>query len=137
MGKFGDTVDAEDIDRFAAQSGDWWDPRGGFRPLHQINPARIDFIRRRLLAHFCRDARSLRPFDNLSLADIGCGGGLVAEPMTRLGFSASRNSGMASSATNARHGGQHLSSETLVEPCNEGNQAECKELLVCRPGELH
>src|SRR5437773_9941363 len=57
--------------------------------------------------------------------------------VTRLGFSASRNSGMASSATNARHGGQHLSSETLVEPCNEGTQSECKELLVCRPGELH
>jgi 2-polyprenyl-6-hydroxyphenyl methylase/3-demethylubiquinone-9 3-methyltransferase len=87
MGEFGDTVDAEDIDRFAAQSGDWWDPRGSFRPLHQINPARIDFIRRHLLAHFRRDSRSLRPFDGLSLADIGCGGGLVAESMTRLGFS--------------------------------------------------
>jgi 2-polyprenyl-6-hydroxyphenyl methylase/3-demethylubiquinone-9 3-methyltransferase len=86
MGEFGDTVDAEDIDRFAAQSGDWWDPGGSFRPLHQINPARIDFIRRHLLAHFCRDPRSLRPFADLRLADIGCGGGLVAEPMTRLGF---------------------------------------------------
>src|SRR5205085_2013941 len=54
--------------------------------LHQINPARIDFIRSRLLAHFSRDAHSLRPFAGLSLADIGCGGGLVAEPMARLGF---------------------------------------------------
>jgi 2-polyprenyl-6-hydroxyphenyl methylase / 3-demethylubiquinone-9 3-methyltransferase len=86
MDEFGDTVDQSDVDRFAAQSADWWDESGGFRPLHQINPARIDFIRRELLAHFRRDPRSLQPFSGLSLADIGCGGGLVAEPMTRLGF---------------------------------------------------
>jgi 2-polyprenyl-6-hydroxyphenyl methylase/3-demethylubiquinone-9 3-methyltransferase len=86
MTQFGDTVDRHDIDRFAAQSANWWDPRGSFRPLHQINPARIDFIRRELLAHFRRDARSLSPFAGLRLADIGCGGGLVAEPMARLGF---------------------------------------------------
>ncbi len=87
MDEFGDTVDPDDIDRFAALGGDWWDQRGSFRPLHQINPARIDFIRGRLLAHFHRDSGSLRPFSGLTLADIGCGGGLVAEPMTRLGFS--------------------------------------------------
>lgn len=85
MAEFGDTVDPEDIDRFAAQAADWWDPSGSFRPLHQINPARIDFIRRELIAHFRRDARPLAPFTGLSLADIGCGGGLVAEPMARLG----------------------------------------------------
>ena len=86
MNEFGDTVDRHDIDRFAAQSANWWDPRGSFRPLHQINPARIDFIRQELLAHFRRDERSLSPFAGLRLADIGCGGGLVAEPMARLGF---------------------------------------------------
>jgi 2-polyprenyl-6-hydroxyphenyl methylase/3-demethylubiquinone-9 3-methyltransferase len=86
MDEFGDTVDRQDVDRFAAQSASWWDPRGSFRPLHQINPARIDFIRRELLAHFRRDGRMLTPFAGLSLADIGCGGGLVAEPMRRLGF---------------------------------------------------
>src|SRR5438270_9713995 len=86
MSEFGDTVDRQDIDRFAAQSASWWDPWGSFRPLHRINPARIDFIRRQLLAHFNRDARSLRPFAGLTLADIGCGGGLIAEPMARLGF---------------------------------------------------
>ena len=87
MTDFGDTVDPEDIERFAAHGASWWDPSGRFRPLHQINPARLDFIRGQLLAHFARDARSLSPFGGLSLADIGCGGGLVAEPMTRLGFS--------------------------------------------------
>ena len=86
MSHFGDTVDPDDIERFAAQGGEWWDPHGAFRPLHQINPARIDFIRSRLLAHFRRDSASLRPFDGLRLADIGCGGGLAAEPMARLGF---------------------------------------------------
>jgi len=86
MSEFGDTVDRNDIDRFAAQSAAWWDPEGSFRPLHRINPARLDFIRRQLLASFGRDAKGLRPFEGLRLIDIGCGGGLVAEPMTRLGF---------------------------------------------------
>jgi 2-polyprenyl-6-hydroxyphenyl methylase / 3-demethylubiquinone-9 3-methyltransferase len=85
MAEFGDTVDPEDIGRFAAQGADWWDPAGSFRPLHRLNPARLAFIRDQLRAHFGRDARSLTPFAGLSLADIGCGGGLVAEPMTRLG----------------------------------------------------
>ena len=86
MNRDDDTVDREDIDRFAAHSASWWDPRGSFQPLHRINPARIGFIRRHLLSHFGRDARSLRPFDGFTLVDIGCGGGLVAEPMARLGF---------------------------------------------------
>jgi 2-polyprenyl-6-hydroxyphenyl methylase/3-demethylubiquinone-9 3-methyltransferase len=86
MDEFGDTVDRADIDRFAAQSGAWWDPEGSFRSLHRINPARLDFIRRQLLACFGRDAAALRPFDGLTLVDIGCGGGLIAEPMARLGF---------------------------------------------------
>jgi 2-polyprenyl-6-hydroxyphenyl methylase/3-demethylubiquinone-9 3-methyltransferase len=87
MNRDGETVDPDDIDRFAAQSASWWDPHGSFRPLHRLNPARLAFIRRQLLAHFHRDARSLRPFEGLSLVDIGCGGGLAAEPMARLGFS--------------------------------------------------
>ncbi|MFI4947797.1 MAG: bifunctional 2-polyprenyl-6-hydroxyphenol methylase/3-demethylubiquinol 3-O-methyltransferase UbiG [Alphaproteobacteria bacterium] len=86
MDEFGDTVDPDDIDRFAALTASWWDPSGSFRPLHRINPVRIDFIRRELLAYFKRDVRALSPFNGLSLADIGCGGGLVAEPMARLGF---------------------------------------------------
>jgi 2-polyprenyl-6-hydroxyphenyl methylase / 3-demethylubiquinone-9 3-methyltransferase len=86
MSEFGGTVDPRDIDRFARHSAGWWNPGGSFRPLHQINAARLDFIRRELIAHFHRDPAALTPFAGLSLADIGCGGGLVAEPMTRLGF---------------------------------------------------
>jgi 2-polyprenyl-6-hydroxyphenyl methylase/3-demethylubiquinone-9 3-methyltransferase len=80
------TVDPGEIERFAAHSAGWWDPHGSFQPLHRINPVRLDFIRTQLVAHFRRDPRVLRPFDGLTLLDIGCGGGLVAEPMARLGF---------------------------------------------------
>jgi 2-polyprenyl-6-hydroxyphenyl methylase/3-demethylubiquinone-9 3-methyltransferase len=80
------TVDAGEIERFARLAGEWWDPAGPFRPLHRFNPTRLAYIRERLLAHFGRDERSVAPFRGLRLLDIGCGGGLVAEPMARLGF---------------------------------------------------
>ena len=80
------TVDPQEIERFAAHAEAWWDPEGSFRPLHRLNPVRLDYIRQHLTAHFGRSVSSLRPFDGLTLLDIGCGGGLVAEPMSRLGF---------------------------------------------------
>jgi 2-polyprenyl-6-hydroxyphenyl methylase/3-demethylubiquinone-9 3-methyltransferase len=82
----GATIDPEASGCFAARSEMWWDPDGSYRALHWINPVRLGFIRRHLLAHFRCDPSSLRPFEGLSLLDIGCGGGLIAEPMTRLGF---------------------------------------------------
>ncbi|HEX5319690.1 MAG TPA: bifunctional 2-polyprenyl-6-hydroxyphenol methylase/3-demethylubiquinol 3-O-methyltransferase UbiG [Stellaceae bacterium] len=80
------TADRDEIARFAAQSAGWWDPMGEFGPLHRLNPVRLEFIRTALVARFGRDPHSLRPFAGLSLVDIGCGGGLIAEPMARLGF---------------------------------------------------
>jgi 2-polyprenyl-6-hydroxyphenyl methylase / 3-demethylubiquinone-9 3-methyltransferase len=80
------TVDDEELGRFADQANGWWDPEGSFRALHRLNPTRLGFIRSRLLTHFHRDPGLLRPFTGLRLLDIGCGGGLVAEPMARLGF---------------------------------------------------
>jgi 2-polyprenyl-6-hydroxyphenyl methylase/3-demethylubiquinone-9 3-methyltransferase len=82
----GGTADRDEIGRFAALSAGWWDPAGSFAPLHRLNPVRLDFIRTELLGHFARDQHALSPFEGLSLLDIGCGGGLVAEPMARLGF---------------------------------------------------
>lgn len=82
----GDIVDPAEVARFAMQAASWWDPAGSFRPLHRLNPARLEFIRTELIAHFARDSRSLEPFAGLELADIGSGGGLIAEPMARLGF---------------------------------------------------
>ncbi|HLY55299.1 MAG TPA: bifunctional 2-polyprenyl-6-hydroxyphenol methylase/3-demethylubiquinol 3-O-methyltransferase UbiG [Stellaceae bacterium] len=80
------SVDAGEIAHFAGMAGGWWDESGPFRPLHRINPIRLTYLRERLIGNFGRDAGKLRPFDGLSLVDIGCGGGLIAEPMARLGF---------------------------------------------------
>ena len=80
------SVDPEEVAKFAALAEEWWDPTGKFAPLHKFNPVRLGYIRDTVSKHFGRDARSLRPFEGLSLLDIGCGGGLLAEPMARLGF---------------------------------------------------
>jgi 2-polyprenyl-6-hydroxyphenyl methylase/3-demethylubiquinone-9 3-methyltransferase len=81
------SIDPDEVARFAAIAEAWWDPNGKFRPLHRFNPIRLEYVRDRLAAHFGRDVTGRQPFAGLSLIDIGCGGGLVAEPMTRLGFS--------------------------------------------------
>ncbi len=79
------TVDAAEVARFDALAAEWWDPDGPMRPLHQLNPVRLDYIRSRLGGHFDLDRKSLRPLEGLRLADIGCGGGLLSEPLARLG----------------------------------------------------
>ncbi len=81
------SVDPAEIAKFSAMAAEWWDPAGKFAPLHKFNPVRLGFIREAAAAHFRRDPKSLRPFEGLTLLDIGCGGGLLAEPMARLGFS--------------------------------------------------
>ncbi|HWK47126.1 MAG TPA: bifunctional 2-polyprenyl-6-hydroxyphenol methylase/3-demethylubiquinol 3-O-methyltransferase UbiG [Stellaceae bacterium] len=81
------TVDPAEVERFARLAEEWWDPAGKFKPLHRFNPTRLGFIRDRMAARFGRDIAGTSPFGGLSLVDIGCGGGLVAEPMARLGFS--------------------------------------------------
>src|ERR1044072_4015428 len=80
------SVDPAEIAKFSAMAAEWWDPAGKFAPLHKFNPVRLGFIRATAAAHFPRDPKSLRPFEGLNLLDIGCGGGLLSEPMARLGF---------------------------------------------------
>jgi 2-polyprenyl-6-hydroxyphenyl methylase / 3-demethylubiquinone-9 3-methyltransferase len=80
------TIDRDEVERFARIARAWWEPEGEFRPLHKLNPVRLAFIRDRLAAHFGRDPRASRPFAGRRLLDIGCGGGLVSEPLARLGF---------------------------------------------------
>ena len=80
------SLDPEEVAKFSRIAAEWWDPAGKFAPLHKFNPVRLAFIRQEALAHFGRDARALRPFEGLTLLDIGCGGGLLSEPMARLGF---------------------------------------------------
>lgn len=79
------TIDPAEVDRFAALAATWWDESGPFRALHRVNPARLAFLRERAVRHFSRDTRALRPLEGLSALDIGCGGGLVSEPLARLG----------------------------------------------------
>ncbi len=79
------TLDSEEVARFSRLASEWWDPAGKFRPLHQIGPPRLAFIRDQAVQHFARDAKALRPLSGLSALDIGCGGGLVAEPLARMG----------------------------------------------------
>lgn len=81
------TVDPAEIDRFSRMAAEWWDPTGKFKPLHKFNPVRLAYIRDRVAEQFGRDPRSSRPFDGLRFLDIGCGGGLLCEPMARLGAS--------------------------------------------------
>ncbi|WP_412099004.1 bifunctional 2-polyprenyl-6-hydroxyphenol methylase/3-demethylubiquinol 3-O-methyltransferase UbiG [Defluviimonas sp. D31] len=79
------TVDPAEVAKFEAMAAEWWDPHGKFKPLHMMNPVRLDYITRQIAAEFGRDLAAERPFDGLRLLDIGCGGGLLSEPMTRLG----------------------------------------------------
>jgi len=84
------TIDRAEIEKFAAMAEAWWDPAGKFRPLHRLNPVRIDFIRDRAAAHFGRaqGGDDAAPLEGLTLLDIGSGGGLLTEPMARLGANA-------------------------------------------------
>ena len=79
------TVDHQEIAKFEAMAEEWWDPNGKSKPLHMLNPCRLDYIVMQLAAQFGRDRSKLRPFEGLRILDIGCGGGLLCEPMARLG----------------------------------------------------
>ena len=81
------TVDPAEVERFSRIADEWWDPAGKFAPLHRLNPVRIGYVRDRIAAHWGRDALNGEPLQGLSLLDIGCGGGLLSEPMCRLGAS--------------------------------------------------
>ena len=77
------SVDPEEVEKFSRMAAEWWDPESKFKPLHKFNPVRLNHIRDRLCEHFGRDGE--KPLEGLRILDIGCGGGLVCEPMARLG----------------------------------------------------
>ncbi|WP_106746619.1 bifunctional 2-polyprenyl-6-hydroxyphenol methylase/3-demethylubiquinol 3-O-methyltransferase UbiG [Yoonia maritima] len=79
------TVDPSEIAKFEAMAAEWWDLNGKFKPLHMMNPVRLDYITRQIAAEFGRDLTEPKPFEGLRILDIGCGGGLLCEPMARLG----------------------------------------------------
>ena len=79
------TIDQAEVERFSAMAAEWWNPSGKFRPLHKFNPVRLAYIRDQVAARFGRDPHAAKPFEGLRFLDIGCGGGLLCEPMARLG----------------------------------------------------
>jgi 2-polyprenyl-6-hydroxyphenyl methylase/3-demethylubiquinone-9 3-methyltransferase len=79
------SVDQREIQAFSKDSSHWWDETGPFAPLHKLNPVRLSYIKDQICNHFKRDAMALDAYQGLKVLDIGCGGGLVCEPMARLG----------------------------------------------------
>ncbi len=117
------SVDPEEVAKFAALADDWWDPAGTFAPLHKLNPARLTFIRDRIAAHQGRDPLAERPLTGLRVLDIGCGGGLLCEPLTRLGAEVTgidaAEPNVAAAARHAAEAGldidyRHTTAETLT-----------------------
>ena len=79
------TIDSAEVDKFDRLAAEWWNPRGKFKPLHKFNPVRLAYLRETLCAHFGRDPRGDRPLTGLRILDIGCGGGLLSEPLAKMG----------------------------------------------------
>src|ERR1700750_2528313 len=102
------SIDPDEVARFSALAAKWWDAKGEFAPLHRFNPIRLGFIREQALARFGRDGAVRRPFEGLRLLDLGCGGGLLLEPMTRLGFEVT---GVDASARNIATASTHAAEQ--------------------------
>ncbi len=79
------TIDKEEVEKFSKLAKEWWDPKGKFKPLHLFNPARINFIKKKIISSFKLNRNSSTPLKKMEILDIGCGGGLLCEPLKRLG----------------------------------------------------
>lgn len=104
------TIDPEEVAKFTAMAEDWWNPKGKFRPLHKFNPTRLTYIRNHLCSHFGKNPEDERPLEGIRLLDIGCGGGLLSEPMARLGASVT---GADASPANIKTAHIHAQSQGL------------------------
>ena len=111
------TVDPAEIERFSRIADEWWDPTGKFAPLHRLGPVRIGYLRDRAAAHWGREALSGQPLQGLSVLDIGCGGGLLSEPMARLGATVT---GVDASARNIAVAGLHAGKQALEIDYRQG-----------------
>ena len=104
------TINEDEVSHFSAIAEQWWDPAGKFRPLHKINPTRLAYIRENLLEHFSIDGAKPKPFAGLNIVDIGCGGGLLCEPMARLG---AKITGIDASSRNIEIAKSHAKTSNL------------------------
>lgn len=125
------SVDPAEIARFARDSARWWDPAGPFAPLHRLNPVRLGWVRDQAAQRFGRDPRSLRPLEGLTALDVGCGGGLVAEPLARMGAATVGldADAVAIEAARAHAAGQDLSL-TYKPGAVEGEPADSYDLVT-------
>jgi 2-polyprenyl-6-hydroxyphenyl methylase/3-demethylubiquinone-9 3-methyltransferase len=107
----GASVDPAEIAKFSAMAEAWWDPQGEFRPLHRLNPVRLTYIRDSCATRFKRKGKGPKPLAGLSLVDVGCGGGLLCEPLTRLG---ARVTGIDAGARNIAIARNHAAESELA-----------------------
>lgn len=105
------TINQNEVNKFTAMANEWWNENGKFKPLHRFNPTRLNFITSYLAKHFCLSQNQQFPLQNIKILDIGCGGGLVAEPLARLGADVC---GIDASPTNIEIAKLHLASSGLV-----------------------
>src|SRR5579864_9465153 len=118
------TIDAAEVAKFSAMADEWWDPSGKFAPLHKFNPVRLAFIRSTAANHFARMPRVVRCFEGLTLLDVGCGGGLLCEPMARLGFAVT---GIDPSQRNVSVAGAHARTNSLGIDYRQASAEELAE----------
>ena len=103
------TINRQEIEKFSKLANEWWNPEGKFKPLHKFNPIRIKYIRDHIIGHF-KIKKKIKPLKNLNILDIGCGGGLLSEPISRLGANVT---GIDASEKNIKIAKLHLKKSKL------------------------
>ncbi len=111
------SIAQDEIERFTSIADDWWNPNGMFRPLHQLNPVRLNFIRDHIATHFDRPPLEDKPLAGLKIIDIGCGGGLLAEPLCRMGAEVTGIDASAATINIARNHAQEMGLQINYRQC--------------------
>ena len=125
------TIDQTEVDRFSAMAAEWWDPKGKFRPLHKFNPVRLTYIRDRVCGELRPRAKAPQPLKGLRVLDIGCGGGLLSEPMARMGAEVVGADASEKNIVIARTHAERAASRSITAPHGGGARRGRRDLR-CR-----